>query len=210
MAPFDVSSSPRIAAQVSDLRITTRVRHYVRLTRRDTVSFVSLLAKTLWSLPADVLSASIFINLLGLALPLGILQVYDRIVPHAAKSTLAYLVIGICCILILETILRISRSYVIAWSAMKLAWKTNVDAAGLVAFAPAKLIDTQPVALWIQRLQAVAAICEFSISPAPLVLIDLVFVVIFFALLTAIGGWIAAVPVAIFLIFGVIGNRART
>ena len=149
MAPFDVSSSPRIAAQVSDLRITTRVRHFVRLTRRDTVSFVSLLAKTLWSLPADVLSASIFINLLGLALPLGILQVYDRIVPHAAKSTLAYLVIGICGILILETILRISRSYVIAWSAMKLAWKTNVDAAGLVAFAPAKLIDTQPVALWI-------------------------------------------------------------
>src|SRR4249919_3253861 len=129
MAPFDVSSMPRIAAQVSDLRITTRVRHYVRLTRRDTVSFVSLLAKTLWSLPADVLSASIFINLLGLALPLGILQVYDRIVPHAAKSTLAYLVIGICCILVLETILRISRSYVIAWSAMKLAWKTNVDAA---------------------------------------------------------------------------------
>jgi ATP-binding cassette, subfamily C, bacterial LapB len=203
MSPFDLSSSPRIAAPAPGLRIITGVRHYVRLTMRDTVSFVGLLAKTLWSLPADVLLASIFINLLGLALPLGILQVYDRIVPHAAKSTLAYLVIGICCILILETILRISRSHVIAWSAIKLAWKTNIDAASLVAFAPAKLVDTQPVALWIQRLQAVAAICEFSISPAPLVLIDLVFAVIFFALLTAIGGWIAAVPVAIFLIFGV-------
>jgi ATP-binding cassette subfamily C protein LapB len=166
-------------------------------------SFVSLLARTLWSLPTDVLLASIFINLLGLALPLGILQVYDRIVPHAAKSTLAYLVIGICGILVLETILRISRSHVIAWSATKLAWKTNANAACLVAFAPAELVDTQPVALWIQRLQAVAAIGEFSISPAPLVLIDLVFGVIFLALLIAIGGWIAAVPIAIFLIFGV-------
>lgn len=179
------------------------MRHYARITGRDMTSFVNLLAKTLRSLPPDVLLASVFINLLGLALPLGILQAYDRIIPQAAKSTLTYLVMGICGILVLETILRISRSHVIAWSAMKLAWKTNVDAACQVAFAPPKVIDTQPVALWIQRLQAVAAICEFSISPAPLVLIDLVFAVIFFALLAAIGGWIALVPVATFLIFGV-------
>ena len=66
-----------------------------------------------------------------------------------------------------------------------------------------KLVDAQPAARWIQRLQAVAAISEFNISPAPLVLIDLVFVVIFLALLVAISGWIAAVPLAIFLIFGV-------
>ena len=39
--------------------------------------------------------------------------------------------------------------------------------------------------------------------PRRLVLIDLVFVVIFIALLVAISGWIAAVPLAIFLIFGV-------
>ena len=166
----------------------------MRLTRRDTVSFVSLLARTLWSLPADVLAASVFINLLGLALPLGILQVYDRIVPHSATSTLTYLMIGICGALVMETILRIARSHVIAWSAMKLAWKTNVDAASRIAMAPAKLVDAQPVARWIQRLQAVAAISEFNISPAPLVLIDLVFVVIFIALLVAISGWIAAVP----------------
>ncbi|MBC7578316.1 ABC transporter transmembrane domain-containing protein [Tardiphaga sp.] len=203
MALLNLLTTPRIAARVSGSRAVGRMRRYLRRTRRDAVSFINLLTRTLWSLPADVLAASIFINLLGLALPLGILQVYDRIVPHAAKSTLAYLVIGICCILVLETILRISRSHVIAWSAMKLAWKSNVNAACLVAFAPAKLVDTLPVALWIQRLQAVAAICEFSISPAPLVLIDLIFVVIFFALLVVIGGWIAAFPVSIFLMFGV-------
>jgi ATP-binding cassette subfamily C protein LapB len=104
---------------------------------------------------------------------------------------------------VMETILRIARSHVIAWSAMKLAWKANVDAASRIAMAPAKLVDAQPVARWIQRLQAVAAISEFNISPAPLVLIDLVFVVIFIALLVVISGWIAAVPLAIFLLFGV-------
>ena len=96
----------------------------------------------------------------------------------------------------METVLRIARSHVIAWSAMKLAWKTNVDAASRIATAPAKLVDAQPAARWIQRLQAVAAISEFNISPAPLVLIDLVFVVIFLALLVASSGWLAAVPLA--------------
>jgi ATP-binding cassette subfamily C protein LapB len=169
----------------------------------DSVSFLRLLTKTLLSLPADVLAASVFINLLSLALPLGMLQVYDRIVPHSATATLTYLMIGIGCALAMETILRIARSHVVAWSAMKLAWKANLDAASRIATAPAKLVDAQPVARWIQRLQAVAAISEFNISAAPLVLIDLVFVAIFIALLVAISGWIAAVPLAIFLIFGV-------
>ena len=52
-------------------------------------------------------------------------------------------------------------------------------------------------------MQAVATISDFNISPAPLVLIDLVFVVIFFALLVASSGWLAAVPLAIFILFGV-------
>ena len=183
--------------------MSARARHYFRSIIHDSAGFLGLLGRTFRGLPADVLAASVFINLLGLALPMGILQVYDRIVPHSATSTLAFLMIGIGCALAMETVLRITRSHVIAWSAMKLAWQSNVDAAARIALAPAKLVDAQPVARWIQRLQAVAAISEFNISPAPLVLIDLAFVGIFLALLIAISGWIAAVPLAIFLLFGI-------
>ena len=179
-----------------------RDRHVLPIAR-DSWTFLKLLAQTLASLPSDVLAASIVINLLGLALPLGILQVYDRVIPHAATATLAMLIIGIGCALVMEMILRIVRSHVIAWSAMKLAWKTNVEAASRIATAPADLVDAQPAARWIQRLQAVATISDFHISPAPLLLIDLVFVVIFFALLVASSGWLAAVPLVVFLLFGV-------
>ena len=197
------SGSPGYAVAISSLaRLGARARRYLGSILVDTASFLGLLVKTLRGLPADVLAASVFINLLGLALPLGILQVYDRIVPHSATSTLTFLMVGIAVALVMETVLRITRSRVIAWSAMTVAWKTNVEAASRVALAPAKFVDSQPVARWIQRLQAVAAISEFNISPAPLVLIDLAFVVIFLALLVMISGWIAAVPLAIFLVFG--------
>ena len=198
-APRDLRDAP--IASVAGM--SSLAREHAILVTRDVRAFLRLLARTLSRLPADVIAASVVINLLGLALPLAILQVYDRIVPNSAIATLTLLSIGVCCAVVLETILRIARSHVIAWSAMKLAWKTNIDAASRVAKAPAELVDTQPAARWIQRLQAVATISEFHISPSPLVLIDLVFVVIFFALLMASSGWLAAIPLAIFLLSGI-------
>jgi ATP-binding cassette, subfamily C, bacterial LapB len=203
MSYTDASRALCDALSASAAASALRAYQHFLLIARGSRSFFRLLIRTVSSLPGDVLAASIVINLLGLALPLGILQVYDRIVPHTATATLAVLSIGICCALLMETILRIVRSRVIAWSAMKLAWKTSVDAATRIATAPAELVDAQPAARWIQRLQAVATISDFNISPAPLVLIDLVFVVVFFALLVASSGWLAAVPLAIFILFGV-------
>src|SRR5215469_5075838 len=191
------------ARGASSTRVSPAARQHVRLVVRDARSFLRLLAGTLRSLPADVLAASVVINLINLAFPLAIVQVYDRIVPHSATETLALLMIGVCCALVLEAILRVARNHVIAWSAMKEAWRAHVEAAGRVAMAPAKLVDALPTARWIQRLQAVAAIHEFKVSPAPLVLIDLVFVVIFLALLVVSSPWLAAVPLGIFLLFGV-------
>ena len=190
-----------LGASVAALAL--RAREHFLLVARDLRSFLRFLVQTLSSLPADVLAASVVINLLGLALPLGILQVYDRIIPHSATATLILLSIGICCALLMETILRIVRSRVIAWSAMKMAWQSSIDAASRIATAPAGLVDAHPAAGWIQRLQAVATISDFNISPAPLVLIDLIFVVIFFGLLVASSGWLAAVPLAVFVLFGV-------
>ncbi len=175
---------------------------YFRLIGRDAHSFFQLLVKTLLTLPGDVVAASIVINLLGLALPLGILQVYDRVIPNASTATLAMLSIGIGVALVVEIILRIVRSRVLAWSAMKLAWKANVDAACRVATAPAELVDAQPAARWFQRLQAVSTLSDFGMSRAPLLLIDMVFVVIFIPLLFASSGWLAAVPLIVFFFFG--------
>jgi ATP-binding cassette, subfamily C, bacterial LapB len=197
------SRNLRSALVASITRLSVGARQQAALITHDSRSFLRLLGRTLSGLPADVIAASVAINLLGLALPLAILQVYDRIVPHVATATLTLLMTGIGGALVLEAMLRITRSHVIAWSAMKLAWKTNVDAARRVVTGPAELVDAQPAARWIQRLQGVATISEFNISSAPLVLIDLVFVVIFLPLLFACSRWIAAIPLTIFFLFGI-------
>ena len=62
----------------------------------------------------DLIAVSLVLNLLGLALPLTLLQVYDRILPSTATDTLTVLGIGIGVSVTLETILRICRSAVTA------------------------------------------------------------------------------------------------
>jgi len=168
---------------------------------RDAFEYLRLLARTLFGLPADVIAASVVINLLGLALPLAILQVYDRIIPNSATPTLLFLILCVCIALLLESILRIVRSQVIAWSAMKEAWKASLDAASRVALAPAKLVDREPTAYWMQRFQAVGTATEFKLSPSLLALVDLPFTVIFLALLFAISPLLATIPIFLFMLF---------
>ena len=174
-----------------------------RALARDASEFLGLLARTFYSLPADVIAASVVINLLGLVLPLAILQVYNRVIPHAATSTLLFLILGVCLALVFEGVLRVTRGQVIAWKAMNEAWKTNVDAASRLALAPARLVDREPAARWMQRFQAVATTSEFQLSPSLLVLVDLPFMLIFLGLLFAISHLLAAIPLILFLLFGI-------
>ena len=44
---------------------------------------------------ADILFASLSLNILSVALPVVILQTYDRVLPNAALETLAMLVLGL-------------------------------------------------------------------------------------------------------------------
>src|SRR5918999_1280401 len=50
----------------------------------------------------DIYLASFVINLLTLGLPLVTLQVYDRIIPHRARETLAFLLIGLVVALVFD------------------------------------------------------------------------------------------------------------
>ncbi len=166
------------------------------------LEYVRLFTRTLSRLPADVIAASIAINILDLAVPLAILQVYDRIIPRAAISTLTFLILCVCLALLLEAILRVVRSEVVAWRAMQEAWRTSVDAASRIALAPARLVDRVSAVRWMQRLQAIGTTSDFQLSPAILMMMDLPFVVIFLGFLFAISGFLAAIPLALFGLFG--------
>ena len=57
----------------------------------------------------ELFSISFFINLLALATPIFVLQVYDRVIFHAGTTTLQGLVLGMIIVLIFDAVLKITR-----------------------------------------------------------------------------------------------------
>ncbi len=73
--------------------------------------------------PKWQLGIALMMNILSLALPVMMLQIYDRIIPHQSLGTLTMLIIGVGTALVLEALLRSARAWLTAilsiWKASK-------------------------------------------------------------------------------------------
>src|SRR6218665_3708977 len=68
------------------------------------------------SMPYQLVIA-FMLNVLSLALPVMMLQVYDRIIPHQSYGTLVMLIFGVMIALTVDALLRIMRAWRVGWSA---------------------------------------------------------------------------------------------
>lgn len=148
-------------------------------------------------LPRSVLWTSLAINLLGLALPLVALQIYDRIVPNQAEGTLALLTLGLLVVIVLDTAMKVARSYVLGWESAKAGCAKNIDATRRLLGAPRDEIDAVRPTTWMDRLDALAEINAANAVPARIVLIDLLFIPVYIGLFATVGGLLVLAPIAV-------------
>ena len=64
---------------------------------------------------ATIIASSIVINLLAVAFPLLMLQLYDRILPYQSLDTLALIAVAVGIAVAVESVMRAVRSYATAW-----------------------------------------------------------------------------------------------
>ena len=155
-------------------------------------------------MPWSVVAASVAINLLALALPLTILQVYDRVIPHQSIETLTMLLLGLVVVVAIDAMLRISRAYVIAWAATRFTQAAVVTAFDRVMLAPRRAFERDPSARQMQKIQAVQRLGEFYGGRSRLVLLDLPFVVVFIAIMALIASALAVVALVVLVVFSAV------
>ncbi len=162
---------------------------------------------------SDVLGATLFINLLSLALPLVILQTYDRIIPYAAQETLAFMVVGLIAVVLINGLLGTVRSHINAWAAAR--FEHVASCRGIEKLLTSDSATVQSIAPGVQlnRLGAVDQLRGFYAGQGLTSLIDLPFVVLFLGLIAMIGGLLVVVPLSLLAIMGllaaVVGWRLR-
>lgn len=149
--------------------------------------------KQSWGVYSEVLIASAFVNLLALATPLFIMNVYDRVVPNYAVATLWVLALGVVIAFLFDFLLRMLRTRFVDNTAR------NIDArlsAKIFEQLMGMRMSVRPnsVGGLANTVQAFEAFREFITSASITVLVDFPFIILFILFIGLIGGTLFLVP----------------
>lgn len=143
-------------------------------------------------------AATFSINVLALGTSLYTMQVYDRVVPTGAISTLTALTIGVFIAMLLELVIKLSRSTVqdYVMKSMDVEFSNDIFNRFLKVRS-----DSLPrsVGTLSSQLQSYSSVRAFITSAALFLIIDLPFSFIFVAVMFVIGGLKMALIPIIFL-----------
>ena len=155
-----------------------------------------------------VLMASLLVNLLALALPLFSMNVYDRVIPNRAQSTLWVLALGVMIAFALDYALRQARTNVLDQLGRELDTKLSQKIYSKILAAPLAERKGHTGNL-VARVSEFSIVRDFFASTTIVLIVDLVFLVLFVALIAYIAGWLALVPVVAMAIMFALGLRLQ-
>ena len=157
-------------------------------------SLIAKAAREFATTPVPVLLASFVVNMLALALPFTLLQIYDRILPNAAVSTLVALLLGLLGVVIIDVALRLLRNTLTSHAAVEKAFRDRVRAFATLLHAEPARVKDKSGRFWLGRMTAVEEVASVKENADRSLFIDLPFVFIFLAMAGLVGGWLIAVP----------------
>lgn len=170
---------------------------------RATSWFRDTLKRSRW-LYIDAIAASFLISLIGLATPLFVMNVYDRVVPNQAEATLWVLAIGICGVYLFDLLLKTLRGL-----CLDLAGKKTdlIISATLFERVVGMAIKYRParVGSFAQNIHEFQSLRDFLASLTLASVIDLPFTLLILAVIAMIGGHLVWIPVLAFPLVALIG-----
>ena len=146
---------------------------------------------------SDAILASLLINLLGLMVPLFVMQTYDRVVPNQATSTLWVLAIGLLIGTGFELTLRLVRAHLLDQAGKK----TDVIlSATLFERITGMSMKARPTSIggFAQSIHDFQGLREFLTAVTLTSIIDLPFAVLMLAVIGLLGGWLVVIPLVAF------------
>jgi ABC-type bacteriocin/lantibiotic exporter with double-glycine peptidase domain len=142
------------------------------------------------------IAASIVSHILALAIPLALLQTYDRILPNQAYGTTFVLAAGVTVAIVLEAIVRYVRSVLFAYVGSAFEADMTVRVLDHVMRADSKALHQLSIPDLSDAVRATGEVRDFWSGNAAVALHELPFAVIYIALIAYIGSWLALIPIA--------------
>tara|TARA_R110001583_G_scaffold172439_1_gene326193 strand:+ start:5311 stop:7449 length:2139 start_codon:yes stop_codon:yes gene_type:complete len=130
------------------------------------------------SLYRDVIISAVVINLFSVAMPLFVMNIYDRVVPNGAIETLWMLAIGVTIVLLADLMLKMVRNYYVELAASRIDVK--VSASLMEKILNIRLADRPPSSgAFASGIQSFESVRSLLSSLTLVSLVDLPFVLLF-------------------------------
>jgi ATP-binding cassette subfamily C protein LapB len=146
----------------------------------------------------ELAAVSLFINVLALAAPIFVLQVYDRVVFYSGMSTLQGLTIGMAIALVFDFVLRQFRSKLVQRMATKIDVQVSRALFQKLLTLPLRQLELRPASYWMGLFRDIDAVRAAASGPSAFLAADLPFALIFVAL-----SFVIAAPIAWILLLSV-------
>jgi len=166
-----------------------------------------------WGNLAYVLLAATFINLFAIAMPLFSMNVYDRVLPNKAVSTLWVLAIGIITVFVFDFMLKVARAAIIDHAGRAIDFRLSS-----VLFD--RVLNTSVAArpastgAFVNRITQYEVLRDFFTSQTVVMFVDILFMGVFVYVIAMLIGWVVIFPVigAMLAITGtiIIGIRSKS
>ncbi|WP_374523709.1 type I secretion system permease/ATPase [Sphingopyxis sp.] len=157
---------------------------------------------------AYVMLASLLINLLAFAMPLFTMNVYDRIIPNKAASSLWVLALGAMFAIAVEYSLRLARTGLIDEVGRGIDARLSQRLLDKVLNLPLSTQRGSTGAL-ARRVTEYEQVRDFFASTTIVLVTDILFLFVFVGLIAVLGGWLAIVPVVAAAIMLALGWRLQ-
>lgn len=157
-----------------------------------------------WGNYSHVATAAFIVNMLALASPLFVMNVYDRVIPNGAVPSLIALAIGLLLAIVFDFALRLVRSHIVDMTGKKI---DVVLAADIFEHVMAVKMSKRPTSVGVlaNQLRDFDSVRDFFTSGTVVSATDLVFAFLFIGVLFVVAGPLAWIPVVMLPLMILIG-----
>jgi ATP-binding cassette subfamily C protein LapB len=145
---------------------------------------------------AALLISSAAMVVLSFAVPLTVLQTYDRILAYGSRSTLAFLCLGCLAALVLNALLEYWRSLLGAWTAARYVRSQDLLLMDAILSASPETLQLQEAERHLERFRTVNGTATALLARSLPTLAEAPFAACYLAVLVFVGGRIALVGAA--------------
>lgn len=150
------------------------------------------------------------INLLALAMPLLMLQLYDRILPFRSMETLTLLGATVLLAILIESILRAVRAYITAWAAARFEHRAMNSVVNRALAEPLHQFEKKGTGLFMDRFRSITTLKYHYSGQSFQQLLDLPFTFLYVAVAFLISPWIGLLLMGgytLFVMFTLVRGR---